>query len=143
MLGLKNSIDALLELDPFDIWERDFDDLAAFHKWGQQLTNHGDIRHRRDHKSCVSLRVDDDLQFAKQTLWKANVEIQGGRQAPDVSAFDRRNDLIAGNRSLLTKRSEEHTSELQSLMRISYAVFCLKKKKSTLSHHTHSYQYKK
>src|SRR3546814_7165633 len=30
-----------------------------------------------------------------------------------------------------TKRSEEHTSELQSLMRISYAVFCLKKKKIT------------
>src|SRR3546814_8973298 len=29
------------------------------------------------------------------------------------------------------KRSEEHTSELQSLMRISYAVFCLKKKKGT------------
>src|SRR3546814_3329229 len=29
------------------------------------------------------------------------------------------------------KRSEEHTSELQSLMRISYAVFCLKKKKNT------------
>src|SRR3546814_1638579 len=29
----------------------------------------------------------------------------------------------------LTQRSEEHTSELQSLMRISYAVFCLKKKK--------------
>src|SRR3546814_5667620 len=29
----------------------------------------------------------------------------------------------------LAKRSEEHTSELQSLMRISYAVFCLKKKK--------------
>src|SRR3546814_5217319 len=33
-------------------------------------------------------------------------------------------------------RSEEHTSELQSLMRISYAVFCLKKKK-TKSHHNH------
>src|SRR3546814_7706638 len=42
-------------------------------------------------------------------------------------------------------RSEEHTSELQSLMRISYAVFCLKKKKTNmnkttyntkLSHHT-------
>src|SRR3546814_13288633 len=30
-----------------------------------------------------------------------------------------------------SKRSEEHTSELQSLMRISYAVFCLKKKKAT------------
>src|SRR3546814_1102602 len=32
-------------------------------------------------------------------------------------------------RSLPTARSEEHTSELQSLMRISYDVFCLKKKK--------------
>src|SRR3546814_2514554 len=30
---------------------------------------------------------------------------------------------------LIRERSEEHTSELQSLMRISYAVFCLKKKK--------------
>src|SRR3546814_5598640 len=32
-------------------------------------------------------------------------------------------------RRILVERSEEHTSELQSLMRISYAVFCLKKKK--------------
>src|SRR3546814_4289766 len=35
-----------------------------------------------------------------------------------------------GNTALYVPRSEEHTSELQSLMRISYAVFCLKKKKS-------------
>src|SRR3546814_10049225 len=35
-------------------------------------------------------------------------------------------DVVIGFRAL---RSEEHTSELQSLMRISYAVFCLKKKK--------------
>src|SRR3546814_4507953 len=33
-------------------------------------------------------------------------------------------------------RSEEHTSELQSLMRISYAVFCLKKKKKNTRRHT-------
>src|SRR3546814_8592222 len=33
--------------------------------------------------------------------------------------------------TLTVARSEEHTSELQSLMRISYAVFCLKKKKNT------------
>src|SRR3546814_2372885 len=38
--------------------------------------------------------------------------------------------LIAGSR-YRGDRSEEHTSELQSLMRISYAVFCLKKKKKT------------
>src|SRR3546814_10332816 len=36
---------------------------------------------------------------------------------------------IPRNRFLQPTRSEEHTSELQSLMRISYAVFCLKKKK--------------
>src|SRR3546814_6781850 len=34
------------------------------------------------------------------------------------------------------RRSEEHTSELQSLMRISYAVFCLKKKTTLTPHHT-------
>src|SRR3546814_6960797 len=33
-------------------------------------------------------------------------------------------------------RSEEHTSELQSLMRISYAVFCLNKKKTNKKHHS-------
>src|SRR3546814_4441679 len=35
------------------------------------------------------------------------------------------------------RRSEEHTSELQSLMRISYAVFCLKKKRNTRITNTH------
>src|SRR3546814_1791319 len=35
-------------------------------------------------------------------------------------------------------RSEEHTSELQSLMRISYAVFCLKKKKNNNTSHTNT-----
>src|SRR3546814_4604833 len=40
------------------------------------------------------------------------------------------NAIIGGTAKLLM-RSEEHTSELQSLMRISYAVFCLKKKKTS------------
>src|SRR3546814_2830495 len=38
-------------------------------------------------------------------------------------------DLAVGAVAAVVERSEEHTSELQSLMRISYAVFCLKKKK--------------
>src|SRR3546814_3021256 len=38
-------------------------------------------------------------------------------------------ELGSGGRQQPQPRSEEHTSELQSLMRISYAVFCLKKKK--------------
>src|SRR3546814_10552465 len=37
--------------------------------------------------------------------------------------------MISSDNAMLRGRSEEHTSELQSLMRISYAVFCLKKKK--------------
>src|SRR3546814_4991108 len=43
--------------------------------------------------------------------------------------------LVARGLALL--RSEEHTSELQSLMRISYAVFCLKKKKKENSQQSH------
>src|SRR3546814_7868642 len=48
----------------------------------------------------------------------------------DIEAIDRAGP--ARQRTVLERllaRSEEHTSELQSLMRISYAVFCLKKKK--------------
>src|SRR3546814_8185842 len=44
------------------------------------------------------------------------------------------NSVVAGE----SARSAAHTSELQSLMRISYAVFCLKKKNT--NHHAHDYQ---
>src|SRR3546814_10080688 len=46
--------------------------------------------------------------------------------------------LTAMSGRLPTGRSEEHTSELQSLMRISYAVFCLKKQKHKNRQHTTS-----
>src|SRR3546814_5618205 len=46
-----------------------------------------------------------------------------GQQAPAVGAM-----IVGGERD---HRSEEHTSELQSLMRLSYAVFCWKKQKNT------------
>src|SRR3546814_5244143 len=48
--------------------------------------------------------------------------------ADAVTAAGRR---MLAEPALAAKRSEEHTSELQSLMRISYAVFCLQKKKNT------------
>src|SRR3546814_2046025 len=44
---------------------------------------------------------------------------------------DRRAQQMGCRRGSLGAEMEEHTSELQSLMRISYAVFCLKKKKNT------------
>src|SRR3546814_1040901 len=46
-------------------------------------------------------------------------------RSADASAF------ASSTFASVEPRSEEHTSELQSLMRISYAVFCLKKKKTT------------
>src|SRR3546814_1931776 len=49
-----------------------------------------------------------------------------GRKRPRVTGRDEIEVFIPEGTS---PRSEEHTSELQSLMRISYAVFCLKKKK--------------
>src|SRR3546814_7642257 len=49
---------------------------------------------------------------------------------PDIAGADAIGGHAEGRK---LKRSEEHTSELQSLMRISYAVFCLNKKKKTHS----------
>src|SRR3546814_6846285 len=53
---------------------------------------------------------------------------RGERQRKDTA---KQVEVIAGQ-----QRSEEHTSELQSLMRISYAVFCLKKKKQSYTNTT-------
>src|SRR3546814_2496496 len=50
------------------------------------------------------------------------------RRAAAGASGDRRIARAMARRGIFTVRSEEHTSELQSLMRISYAVFCLKKK---------------
>src|SRR3546814_9500817 len=49
--------------------------------------------------------------------------------APSVTGFAHAFRALAASTAAVD-RSEEHTSELQSLMRISYAVFCLKKKKT-------------
>src|SRR3546814_4149041 len=77
----------------------------------------------------------------------AATEFDGGRgstpgsvgrgYAPDAPARPRADGArIKSRRGRSPDRSEEHTSELQSLMRISYAVFCLKKKNTTLLHCT-------
>src|SRR3546814_9175177 len=53
------------------------------------------------------------------------------RSKDRLSHNQRNNEHFPRARMMAVYRSEEHTSELQSLMRISYAVFCLKKKKET------------
>src|SRR3546814_6416365 len=69
--------------------------------------------------------------------WKYTLSIGSGAIKLDQSTiFEDRDGQwrpLSGTDSsllLIKKRSEEHTSELQSLMRISYAVFCLKKQKN-------------
>src|SRR3546814_5645799 len=67
----------------------------------------------------IGFRTDEAVKFLEaETGWPM-------RKGPRHTGF------VPGHIMMLAKpcRSEEHTSELQSLMRISYAVFCLKKKK--------------
>src|SRR3546814_3124721 len=67
-----------------------------------------------------------DTLFPYTTLFRSGPRHPGrSRTGPDLVRHRRRPRPRHG----LQYRSEEHTSELQSLMRISYAVFCLKKKK--------------
>src|SRR3546814_4830232 len=57
-----------------------------------------------------------------------------GREMPSSPRRSRRRRRPRRRPRPQCRRSEEHTSELQSLMRISYAVFCLKKKKKKTRH---------
>src|SRR3546814_6470799 len=59
------------------------------------------------------------------SVWSVDMEAQAGLNAV-ARAVPRALDVVTAD---VEVRSEEHTSELQSLMRSSYAVFCLKKKK--------------
>src|SRR3546814_4393987 len=54
--------------------------------------------------------------------------LAGGQRGVRLVDTSRSRAPIRASRTAYAMRSEEHTSELQSLMRISYAVFCLKKK---------------
>src|SRR3546814_3232971 len=69
-----------------------------------------------------------DTLFPYTTLFRS-LELRGTAPAADVRpSTDSGEDVL--------NRSEEHTSELQSLMRISYAVFCLKKKNTKMNTYT-------
>src|SRR3546814_9182369 len=76
------------------------------------------------------------LPVAGKVFWVTPTGAQGNRTAGVGVQFadTPEGDTVKGRIETLLAgalgRSEEHTSELQSLMRISYAVFCLKKKKA-------------
>src|SRR3546814_4718932 len=74
---------------------------------------------KKSQKACIRMRRGTKfvgiIAVARRVMAKT---------AGDICAIE----LIVEEIGRLTERSEEHTSELQSLMRTSYAVFCLKKK---------------
>src|SRR3546814_8887313 len=74
------------------------------------------------------------LRVIREPIGGMTRHYMGGSNSPSIFQTTRRTSYVLRyvNPAQLTfarTRSEEHTSELQSLMRISYAVFCLKKKK--------------
>src|SRR3546814_2620102 len=70
--------------------------------------------------SIIEAQVQSGIGFGLSAVLYGAITLKDG--AVEQSNFD----------SYQVLRSEEHTSELQSLMRISYAVFCLKKKKTRI-----------
>src|SRR3546814_9298321 len=76
------------------------------------------FRSRADKRGIGHIGFDDAVEHPLLPVLDVDIALP-----PLVAADDAGADAAAS-------RSEEHTSELQSLMRISYAVFCLKKKKT-------------
>src|SRR3546814_10739673 len=98
-------------------------DLAAVRLPGPRRESPSDRRRRtRPALGCRGLRRVRKAPLALAAAGTGRDRAGPARQAPRRRARD--------------PRSEEHTSELQSLMRISYAVFCLKKKTYKTIHST-------
>src|SRR3546814_8284838 len=91
--------------------------------------------------------LHEGLQLSTRLLSRIRPRLLGVDAAKQIcpALRDRRLSVI-GDPAVLLFRSEEHTTKLQSLMRISYAVFCLKKKKIqqieyTISHISSSHKH--
>src|SRR3546814_1336906 len=86
--------------------------------------------HTIDKLTSIAAAAVDRQRLALTSLVSSDIS-----SLSDVAGFFRITDAMDSFEAIDQVRSEEHTSELQSLMRISYAVFCLKKK-NTQTHTT-------
>src|SRR3546814_6451726 len=96
------------------------------------LTHSFPTRRSSDLCSCPPSEPSPPGKFEKRHAPRIGV-IDEGLLVEDIIHAQRQLHIAKAPRRLevhIGERSEEHTSELQSLMRISYAVFCLKKKKT-------------
>src|SRR3546814_9175064 len=84
----------------------------------------------------IEIATSDPKQAAAaaQRVWAK-------RSAPKLPKAPPKGRGVLGTAADALGRSEEHTSELQSLMRISYAVFCLKKKTKNKTHSKRHYKH--
>src|SRR3546814_5442075 len=82
----------------------------------------------------VSVLQPRNKPLAQRVLRFEYIIRAGRRHGLPAFRVEERDEIVEAR--LRAMRSEEHTSELQSLMRISYAVFCLKKKKKKQEKHT-------
>src|SRR3546814_8888074 len=89
---------------------------------------------RSDHQQFADAAGHQSLGLAQHLVYRPRHQVAAHRRDDAETAT-----VVAalGNLQVrvVLRRSEEHTSELQSLMRISYAVFCLKKKNHELRIH--------
>src|SRR3546814_6576980 len=98
-----------------------FGDLSALYDGDGKADNAAMIRARLSADGELMQRI-----LASEGYYDAVVDTRIDRGPREEGQERRRRSTTA---VIDVKRSEEHTSELQSLMRISYAVFCLKKKR--------------
>src|SRR3546814_6518409 len=92
---------------------------------GPHCSIHGPTRIGRDNRIHGHTAIGGDPQDKKYGGERVALEIGDGNVIREFTTINRGTGGGGGTTRI---RSEEHTSELQSLMRISYAVFCLKKK---------------
>src|SRR3546814_1581794 len=111
------------------------DRIGVIHKGELVLVEDKATLMRKLGKRQLALSLQEPLPAIPAALADLPLELSADG-ATLTYTFDVQQEERTGIASLLRRladegRSEEHTSELQSLMRISYAVFCLKKKKNT------------
>src|SRR3546814_2815982 len=106
---------------------------------GRGRTSWDDFLHRDIDRKSLEARQDQRLERDELAAEGPSFDIPGGPRRLDAEHQSGGKDLLDEIPHCADRfvRSEEHTSELQSLMRISYAVFCLKKKKHTKQYSSH------